>query len=30
MSFAAQMCGSNGNLQQVVCLVESGKLKAGL
>jgi hypothetical protein len=30
MSFAAVMRGSDDNLQQVVRLVESGKLEAGL
>lgn len=30
MSFAAVMCESDDNLQQVVRLVESGKLEAGL
>ncbi len=30
MSFVARMCGSDDNLQQVVCLVEAGELEAGL
>jgi hypothetical protein len=30
MNFAATMCESDDNLQQVVRLVESGSLEAGL
>jgi hypothetical protein len=30
MSFSAGICQSDDNMQQVVCLVESGKLEAGL
>jgi hypothetical protein len=30
MSFAAEMRESDDNLQQLVCVVESGQLEAGL
>jgi hypothetical protein len=30
MNFAAAMCESEDNLQQVTSLIESGKLEAGL